>query len=71
MFFVASEWAYYPYVTDPDSVFVFVSQSGETADLIRCVDIVKERGNTIITVTNSKGSTLDRLSDFTLPLCWI
>ena len=66
--FVASEWAYYPYVTDPDSVFVFVSQSGETADLIRCVDIVKERGNTIITVTNSKGSTLDRLSDFTLLL---
>lgn len=66
--FVASEWAYYPYVTDPDSVFVFVSQSGETADLIRCVDIVKERGNTIITVTNSKGSTLDRLADFTLLL---
>ena len=66
--FVASEWAYYPYVTDPDSVFIFVSQSGETADLIRCVDIVKERGNTIITVTNSKGSTLDRLADFTLLL---
>ncbi len=66
--FVASEWAYYPYVTDPDSVFVFVSQSGETADLIRCVDIVRARGNTIITVTNSKGSTLDRLADFTLLL---
>lgn len=66
--FVASEWAYYPYVTDPDSVFIFVSQSGETADLIRCVDIVKERGNTIITVTNSKGSTLDQLADFTLLL---
>ncbi|HKM02493.1 MAG TPA: glutamine--fructose-6-phosphate transaminase (isomerizing) [Bacilli bacterium] len=66
--FVASEWAYYPYVTDPDSIFIFVSQSGETADLIRCVDIVKERGGTIVTVTNSKGSTLDRLSDFTLLL---
>ena len=66
--FVASEWAYYPYITDPESVFVFVSQSGETADLIRCIDIVRQRGNTIITITNSKGSTLDRLSDFTLLL---
>ena len=66
--FVASEWAYYPYITDPESVFVFVSQSGETADLIRCIDIVRQRGNTIITMTNSKGSTLDRLSDFTLLL---
>lgn len=66
--FVASEWAYYPYITDPESVFIFVSQSGETADLIRCIDIVRQRGNTIITITNSKGSTLDRLSDFTLLL---
>ena len=65
---IASEWAFYPYVSDPDSLFIIVSQSGETADLIHCMEIINERGATVITITNTKGSTLDREADHTLLL---
>jgi glucosamine--fructose-6-phosphate aminotransferase (isomerizing) len=49
-------------------VFIFISQSGETADLIRCLKLLQARGSTIITMTNTKGSALDRGADFTLLL---
>ncbi|MFA6370913.1 MAG: glutamine--fructose-6-phosphate transaminase (isomerizing) [Bacilli bacterium] len=65
---IASEWAFYPYIADQDSIFIIVSQSGETADLIHCMEIINERGATVITITNTKGSTLDRAADHTLLL---
>ena len=65
---IASEWAFYPYVAEKDSLFIIVSQSGETADLIHCMEIINERGAPVITITNTKGSTLDREADHTLLL---
>lgn len=64
--YIASEWAYYPEIKGKKPIFIFVSQSGETADLIRCVDVLKDRGSTIVTITNTKGSTLDRAAHYTL-----
>ncbi|MFA5235631.1 MAG: glutamine--fructose-6-phosphate transaminase (isomerizing) [Bacilli bacterium] len=66
--YIASEWAYFPTVTGQKPVFVMLSQSGETADLIHCVKNVKQMKHPLITVTNTKGSTLDRDADFTLLL---
>jgi glutamine---fructose-6-phosphate transaminase (isomerizing) len=66
--YIASEFAYYPEIKGKKPLFVIISQSGETADLIRCLKLIQEQGHLLLTITNTKGSTLDRASDFTLLL---
>ena len=61
---IASEWAYDPYDVREDTIFFLLSQSGETADLIRCQKIINDRGGTTVAVTNTKGSTIERKATF-------
>ncbi|MCR5348172.1 MAG: glutamine--fructose-6-phosphate transaminase (isomerizing) [Bacilli bacterium] len=61
---IASEWAYDPYDITEEPVFVLLSQSGETADLIRCQKIINDRGGISIAVTNTKGSTIERKATY-------
>jgi len=61
---VASEFIdTYGALIDQETVVVTVSQSGETADTLTAVRGAKDRGATILGVTNVMGSTLTRLSD--------
>jgi glucosamine--fructose-6-phosphate aminotransferase (isomerizing) len=61
---VASEFIDgYGALVDGDTVVLTVSQSGETADTLTAVRGAKDRGATILGVTNVMGSTLTRLSD--------
>ena len=57
--YIASEWAYFPKVHD-NTIYVLLSQSGETADLIKCLNIINNSGAKSIAITNTKGSTLER-----------
>ncbi len=66
--YIASEFAYYPEIKGEKPLFIIISQSGETADLIRCVKLIQDQGNPMLTITNTKGSSLDRAADFTLLL---
>lgn len=66
--YIASEWAYYPHFGGKNPIFIFVSQSGETADLIRCMQLVKEHNCKSITITNTKGSSLEREATYSLLL---
>lgn len=67
---MASELIYsYPIFADKKSLFVFVSQSGETADTITALDIVKSMGATTLTITNVTYSTLAKKSDYVFPIC--
>lgn len=66
--YIASEWAFYPYSPGNKTVYIVVSQSGETADLIHCVSVIKKAGATLITITNTQGSTLYRNADYTMLL---
>ena len=61
---IASEWAYDPYDVVDKPVFILLSQSGETADLIRCQKIINEQNCVCIAVTNTKGSTIERKSTY-------
>ena len=61
---IASEWAYDPYDISDEVVFILLSQSGETADLIRCQKIINDRGGITIAVTNTKGSTIERKATY-------
>jgi glucosamine--fructose-6-phosphate aminotransferase (isomerizing) len=61
---VASEFIDgYAALVDEGTVVLTVSQSGETADTLTAVRGAKDRGATILGVTNVMGSTLTRLSD--------
>ena len=60
---VASEFRYKNPILDKDDLLIFISQSGETADTIACLELVKERGLRHLSIVNVKESTIDRMSD--------
>jgi glucosamine--fructose-6-phosphate aminotransferase (isomerizing) len=61
---VASEFIdNYGVLIDEDTVVLAVSQSGETADTLSAVRGARDRGATILSISNSVSSTLTRLSD--------
>jgi glucosamine--fructose-6-phosphate aminotransferase (isomerizing) len=64
--FIASEFAYNPPLIHPKSLFILISQSGETADLRACLVNVKEQGFKTLSITNVPTSTLAREADQTM-----
>ncbi len=54
-------------VNDKTLIFA-ISQSGETADTLLAVKEAKKKGAKIVSVINALGSTLERLSDYLLPV---
>ena len=66
--YIASEWAFHPMFPGKKPFIIFISQSGETADLIHCLKIVKQYKYDTLIMTNTKGSTLDRGCDYSLDL---
>ncbi|TFJ92378.1 glutamine--fructose-6-phosphate transaminase (isomerizing) [Lentibacillus salicampi] len=65
---VASEFSYNMPLLSENPLFVFISQSGETADSRSVLVKIKEMGHQALTITNVPGSTLSREADFTLHL---
>lgn len=65
---VASEFGYDMPLLSAKPVFLFISQSGETADSRQVLVKIKKRGHTAITLTNVAGSTLSREANHTLLL---
>jgi len=57
---VASEYRYRNIPTGPDTLAVFVSQSGETADTLHAARLAKSKGAKCLVVTNVRGSTIHR-----------
>lgn len=60
---VASEFRYKNPILDVDDLAIFISQSGETADTIASIELVKERNVKFLSIVNVKESTIDRMSD--------
>lgn len=52
----------------PQDTAVFVSQSGETKDILNAVKVMRQRGGRVLGVLNVLGSTLMHQSDVYLPL---
>lgn len=65
---VASEFGYNMPLLSENPLFIFISQSGETADSRQVLVRIKELGHPSLTVTNVAGSTLSREADHTLLL---
>lgn len=67
---IASEFVYQnPNFVSSKTLYVFISQSGETADTLRALEMVKQEGATTIALTNVLYSSLSKNVDYVLPIC--
>ncbi len=65
---VASEFRYRKLKFNPNNLYIFVSQSGETADTAAALDICKKNKVKTCSVVNVIESTIARNSDWVLPI---
>jgi len=63
---VGSELQYNIDSLGDSSLIIAVSQSGETADVLSGIRLVKEKGIKVISIVNKPYSSLERLSDMTI-----
>jgi glutamine---fructose-6-phosphate transaminase (isomerizing) len=59
----------YAPTVDHEDVGIFVSQSGETKDVLNALETAEARGMACFGLANVVGSTLTKATSFTLPLC--
>ncbi len=57
---VASEYRYRNIPIGPDTLAIFVSQSGETADTLHAARLAKSKGAKCLVITNVRSSTIHR-----------
>ncbi len=60
---IASEFRYKPLVPEKDKVYLTISQSGETADTLAALSLIKEQGFPVLGLCNVAGSSIARESD--------
>ena len=65
---IASEFRYRKLKFDSDNLYIFVSQSGETADTAAALDICKKNNVKTCSIVNVIESTIARNSDWVLPI---
>lgn len=64
---IASEYRYRKAVVRPETLFVVISQSGETADTLASLRLARTQGYAhILCICNVNGSSIVRESDFTM-----
>ena len=63
---VASEFRYKEPLVDENSLCIFVSQSGETADTLAALNLCKSANAKTIAITNVVGSSITRLADYSI-----
>ena len=56
----ASEFRYRNPIIEPETLYVVVSQSGETLDTLRAVQEIKRKGGRVLGVVNVVGSSIAR-----------
>lgn len=63
---LASEFRYRNPIIVPNSLMIVVSQSGETADSLAALRLMKETGTPVLGIVNVVGSSIARESDYIL-----
>jgi glucosamine--fructose-6-phosphate aminotransferase (isomerizing) len=60
---IASEYRYRNPVVGPGDLVIGISQSGETADTLAAMRLARERGASVLAITNTRGSQATREAD--------
>ena len=63
---IASEFRYKDPLMAPDTLFIVISQSGETADTLETLKMAKEAGLKTVTICNVDNSSMVRMADATV-----
>ena len=63
---VASEFRYRKPIIDKNTLCIFISQSGETADTIAALKLAKSKGATTLAISNVIGSSITREADYSI-----
>lgn len=63
---IASEFRYRNPLIDKNTLCIFITQSGETADTIAALKLAKSKGATTLAISNVEGSSITRESDFVI-----
>jgi len=63
---MASEFIYSDTVLDENTLFIAVSQSGETIDTLEALNRAKEAGALCLAILNVRGSSMSRVADMSL-----
>ena len=63
---IASEFRYRNPIVDSNTLSIFISQSGETADTIAALKLVKSMGSKTIAISNVIGSSITREADYSI-----
>ena len=63
---IASEFRYRDPLVDKNTLCIFISQSGETADTIAALKLCKEKGAKTLAVSNVIGSSITREADYSI-----
>ena len=63
---IASEFRYKPFVERKNTLAIFVSQSGETADTISALKLCKQKGLKTLAITNVRNSSITFVADYTI-----
>lgn len=66
--YIASEFIYDDTYIDTETLAIFISQSGETADTISALKKAKSKGAKVIALTNNVNSQIAFLADIVLPV---
>ncbi|MAH53373.1 MAG: glutamine--fructose-6-phosphate transaminase (isomerizing) [Candidatus Pelagibacter sp.] len=65
---IASEFRYRKIIFDSNNLYIFVSQSGETADTLAALDLCKKNKAKTCSIVNVVESSIARTSEFVLPI---
>ena len=65
---IASEFRYRKIKFNKKNLYIFVSQSGETADTLAALDLCKKNNVKTCSIVNVVESSIARLADFVLPI---
>lgn len=65
---IASEFSVRQPVVDNETLYIFISQSGETADTISALDLVRERGGSTLAIVNRMQSPIAKGCDVVVPI---
>ncbi|MDP5039157.1 MAG: glutamine--fructose-6-phosphate transaminase (isomerizing) [Candidatus Gracilibacteria bacterium] len=60
---ISTEFKYKKQFINSKTLYIFISQSGETADSLECLKIVKNRGGQTFGIVNVVGSSIARMCD--------
>lgn len=63
---IASEFRYRDAIIDKNTLCIYISQSGETADTIAALKLSKMKGATTLAISNVIGSSITREADYSI-----